>query len=411
MKAQIKQNTLLLERIVFAVFILYLEWYKEIWGDVPAILYGTTALLTGLVLWRMLGERYFLPGEMPPILKMYFLYFIYSFTGLIVAKDMPFMVSSLITYGCFVVVCFDCWYISSKIGNHDWVYKTFKYVAVVCMLQVIIHGQPYWNGVWVTTMSSTNNPNTLGLILLIGILSFALTTNNEKTLSFVIALCANVAMLYAIILTGSRKCLLAATAVCIFWLISYTRMMFGRHMRKKFFVVLLCAIVAGYLCMSYIDTYFQDSAAFERLTQLFQEGGTSARVGLYEDAIEFWKTSPIIGIGFRQYQVWSSHGFFSHSSYAEVLSCGGIVGILIFYIPLLKCLYACTMNEISKNTDKENTFRTRMVLLFLLCELFIGLGQIFLYDILHLLVLMLISMSVIAGEQERLSIERGYDNV
>ncbi len=411
MKVQIKENIFLLERILFIVFILYLEWYKEIWGNVPAILYGTTALLTGLVLLRMLGERYFLPGKMPPILKMYFLYFIYSFTGLFVAKDMSFMMSSLITYGCFIVVCFDCWYISSQIGNHDWIYKVLKYVAVVCALQVILRGQPYWNGIWVTTMSSTNNPNTLGLILLIGILSFALTTNNEKTASFVVALCANVVMLYGIILTGSRKCLLAAVAVCIFWLISYTRMMIGRHMTKRLFIIFACVVAAGYLCMSYIDSYFQESAAFERLVQLFQEGETSTREGLYEDAIIFWKTSPIIGIGFRQYQVWSSYGFFSHSSYAEVLSCGGIIGILIFYIPLIRCLYICTVNAISKNLNTEDTFRARMVLLFLLCEFFIGLGQIFLYDILHLLVLMLISMDAIVGEQHRLHIERGYDDV
>lgn len=411
MKIEIEQNTLLLERFIFAVFILYLEWYKEIWGNVPIVLYGTTALLTGLVGLRMLKERYFCPEWMPYILKMYILYFIYSFTGLVVAKDVSLLMSSIITYGCFVIVCFDCWYISFKIGNHDWIYKTFKYVAVVCALQVIFRGQPYWNGIEVTTMSGTNNPNTLGIILLIGILSFTLTTDNEKITSFMVALCANMAMLYGIILTGSRKCLLAAAVICLLWLVSYTKMMIERNMLKQLLIIFLCVIAVGYFCVSYIDGYFQDSAAFKRLVQLFQEGGTTTRENLYEDAIIFWKTSPLIGIGFRQYQVWSSYGLFSHSSYAEVLACGGIIGILIFYVPLIRCLYTCTANVLSKNIDKGYKFRVRMVLLFLLCELFIGVGQIFLYDILHLLAIMLISMDAIAEEQQRLSMEGGYVNV
>ena len=391
MKTQIEIKPFFPERVIFAIFFLYLEWYKEIWSDRPIILYGTVALLTGLVFIRMLRERRFQLQAVPPLLKMYFLYFFYSFSGLIVAVSASHMLSGLKTYICLIVVCFDCWYVSCKLGSHDWMYKVFKYVAFICAMQVLFFGQPFWNGIEVTTMSSTNNPNTVGLMLVIGILSFALTTNQEKITSFAVALTANVAMLYGIVLTGSRKCLLSAGAVFVFWLFTYVKTMVRQHRYKQLFLIMGCMAAGLYVCISYIQSSFQDTSAFVRLTNLFSEGGITTRENLYKKAFEFFKTSPIIGIGYNQYELWSSHGLYSHSSYAEILSCGGIIGTLIFYIPLAKCLYNCARNALSKRYSGD-MYRARMVALLFLCELFLGVGQIFIYDVLHLLVLMLIAM-------------------
>ena len=65
--------------------------------------------------------------------------------------------------------------------------------------------------------------------------------------------------------------------------------------------------------------------------------------------------------------------------------------MLIFFVPLFKCLYTCILQSFKKYSP-EQMYRMRMVALMLLCELFLGIGQIFVYDILHMLVLMLISM-------------------
>lgn len=385
------KSSLLLERVLVFIFLLYIEWYKEIWGDKPLILYGSVGLLTGLVAMRLIRQRYLHLNTMPSFLKMYFIYFAYSFTGIFVARNVSSMISSLITFFCFIIVCFDCWYISYLQNDHNWIYKILKCVAIICALQVILRGQPFYNGVMVTTMSSKNNPNALALILLIGMLSFVIDFNVEKLSSFITSMFANVMMLYGIILTGSRKCFLAAIPVMVYWIWFYIKVTRkeGRTKRMLFLMVVM-ALGLG-VCFSFYSKYFQSTSIFERLLGLFSEGGTSKRQQLYSDAFTYFKSSPLIGIGFNQYRQWSPYGYYSHSSYAEVLSCGGIIGTLIFFVPLLTCLLRYIKSAFQKKPFDE-MYRIRMIALMFVCELFIGVGQIFIYDMLHLLVLMLISM-------------------
>lgn len=389
MKLEIK-TSFLIERTFVFVFLLYLEWYKEIWGDKPLILYGSVGLLTGLVAIRLVRQRYLHLNTMPSFLKMYLIYFAYSFTGILVARNISAMVSSLITFFCFVIVCFDCWYISYLLNDHNWIYKILKCVAVICALQVILRGQPYYNGIIVTTMSSKNNPNTLALILLIGMLSFVIDFKVEKLSDFIISMLANVLLLYGIILTGSRKCFLAAIPVMVYWLWFYIKVTRKEGNSKRLLFLIVVMIFGLAVCFSYYSKYFQSMSIFERLTTLFT-GSETKRKHMYDDAITFFLASPVLGIGFNQYRFWSPYNTYSHSSYAEVLSCGGIIGTLIFFVPLLTCLLRYIKSAFQKKPFDE-MYRIRMIALMFVCELFIGVGQIFIYDMLHLLVLMLISM-------------------
>ena len=114
---------------------------------------------------------------------------------------------------------------------------------------------------------------------------------------------------------------------------------------------------------------------------------------MYRDAVEYFMASPIIGIGFGQYRLWSPFGYYSHSSYAEILSCGGIIGVLIFFVPIFVCLCSC-LKQLRKKQPLEQSYRMKMATLMLFCELFLGLGQIFIYDVFHLLLLTLISIEI-----------------
>lgn len=380
------------EQLLAAVFFLYMAWYREIWGNNVIVLYGSVALLTGCVLIRIIIDKFIYIKAMPLLLKMFVVYFFYSFLGVFVAKNVEVLLSSVITFGCFVVVCFDCWYVSSKLRSNKWIFNILKLVSLICACQVIFAGKPYNNGVIVTTMSSTNNPNVLGLILVFGILSFAINMNFTKTSQFFITAIADGAMLYGIILTGSRKCLLVSVPIILYWLYSYTKTMIKEHKRKQLVAIALVVAILA-IGVRYAGQAFQGTAAFERLTLLFQDGGTDARTELYRDAVEYFMASPIIGIGFGQYRLWSPFGYYSHSSYAEILSCGGIIGVLIFFVPIFVCLCSC-LKQLRKKQPLEQSYRMRMATLMLFCELFLGLGQIFIYDVFHLLLLTLISIEI-----------------
>ena len=59
MKLTVKKKALIPEQILTAIFLLYIEWYKEIWGDRPIVLYGIVALLTGCVIVRLICDGYY----------------------------------------------------------------------------------------------------------------------------------------------------------------------------------------------------------------------------------------------------------------------------------------------------------------------------------------------------------------
>ena len=98
------------EQLLAAVFFLYMAWYREIWGNNVIVLYGSVALLTGCVLIRIILDKFLYIKAMPLLLKMFVVYFFYSFLGVFVAKNVEVLLSSVITFGCFVVDAFICRY-------------------------------------------------------------------------------------------------------------------------------------------------------------------------------------------------------------------------------------------------------------------------------------------------------------
>ena len=54
-----------------------------------------------------------------------------------------------------------------------------------------------------------------------------------------------------------------------------------------------------------------------------------------EDAIALFKSHPILGIGLNNFKYVARYGTYAHSNYYELLCCLGIIGTLLYYIPLV----------------------------------------------------------------------------
>ena len=163
---------------------------------------------------------------------------------------------------------------------------------------------------------------------------------------------------------------------------------------KKKLTIYLTIIISACLAYFYVINNYINSSSFIRLQKLFSDGGTSVRLELYRLAIEYWKTSPLFGIGLDQYKILCPYGFFSHSTYAELLSCTGIFGITIFFFPIISLILKLLKDFYIK---KKISYTSKIVLLMILIELFIGVGQVFTFSFEHLLILFCISY---LGERE-----------
>ena len=384
--------TVKLSKLFVSIFVLYVFWFKEVFGNYPVILYGSVIAATVLVLLDIIsGEKKL---KLYSFVTMLFIYGIYSFvSGLFVARDMSWFFSIIITYFAFSVVCFDICYISDRTSSTEWILNLLLITCSICAVQTIFFGTEYRTEVIVRTMSSTNNPNALGFIMILGIFSL-ISRKKYVGNNLLIKALILLVFVYVIVLTGSRKTLICALILVAFWVITLLKTEKGFSNRKL--SIIAAIFVIGGIGVYYGLTQFVNSSSYARM--LIIESGVSTRTQLYKDAVEFWKTSPIIGIGFGQYKIWSPYKLYSHSSYAEILCCTGIIGILIFFGYMIKCLVALMKKIIRRNEDCYYDYF--MCFIMFVIELILGVGQIYIYDFPHLLILSYLSMSIIYIRRE-----------
>ncbi len=396
-----EKKNLLLDgaRFMLAIFVFYMTYIKEAFGNYPILLYGTVVMATGLIFVDVLMHKGKIPLVGFPFVLL--LYGVYAFvTGFFISRDTSWFLSSMVTYFAFSVVCFDCCYIIKRTGSGDWLFRAFLISAVACSIQTIFFGVDYKTEVIVRTMSSWNNPNYLGFIMIIGI--FALISRKKKVVNrFWLSMAVTLVFLYVILLSASRKCFFCAAALIAIWIFSVLRT--DKQMSLKR-ISIVFAILAGFgIVVYFFAVYYSSTSSFARM--LLMESGLSTRTQLIRDAITYWESSPVFGIGFGQYQIWSPNRFYSHSSYAEILCCTGIIGTLILFLPLLHRFVGIA--KATFGSGEDNRYDFSMCLALAVVELMMGIGQIYVYDVAHLLILSYLCLSVdlIRSENQSLNLQ------
>ena len=378
-----------LSKFSVAVFLIYINWYKEAYSNFSLVLYGSVFLM---VLFLVLSR---IPINRNPLLiaKTFIWFGIYSFiTGLFVSVDLGLFFSSMTTYFEYLIVFLVCIYISNAENNIDWLFKIMVLVAILCAIQTVLFGVSFKNGVIVTTMSTHNNPNSLGMVMLFGL--FSLMHSHEKTKShFLARLCIAILFLYVIVLCGSRKCLISGVFFIAVWFVSFIKNQGESESSLKKYGYILIAILGVCFIAYFYFTQYAYTASFQRMMQLEDGNSTATRMALYKDALSFFLESPIIGIGFDQYRRWSPYGLYSHSTYAEILSCSGIIGTLIFFVPFIYQTFGLLRYYFNSRGSSKKRYEALVLMLAFLIEVFMGVGNIWIYGFLHMEMLLCIFWS------------------
>ena len=378
-----KINTINLAKFCLLVFLLYINWFKETFSDVQPVLYLSVGLAILFCFISLEGRTPYLGKQQSIILRVFFLYAIYElFVSFFFSRSLSLSISSLTTVFEFLLVLYCVDMISNLEGNADWFMDIMRIVAIVCAAQAILFGKEFMNGVVVITMSNHNNPNALAFIMLFGI--FTLVRNQKKLFKhLVLNTILIVAFLFVIIRSGSRKCLISVLMLIVFFIIEYFQSIKGRKQigNNQIFSMILVAGIA--FAFYYVKNLYSGSASYQRMIALETQDGVSSRITLYREAFELFQRFPIFGVGFDQVKVWSTSGLYSHSTYAEVLACGGIIGVLIFFVPIL--IEAANMLKYTlAENDPEIKYELVMLITGFLCELFLGIGQIWIEGFSHM---------------------------
>ena len=360
------------------LFFVYLVWFRAAHHHVSLYLYGGTALVAITTLLYVNHKPF--KCLIPPKGIMFWMGFaIYSLVvGLVVASDRNQLISSVVTYMAFLFVCY-CAYIISR-GENDiqWLIKVIIIVCYICAVYTLFWGKPYQTEFYVTTMGPENNPNTLGTTMVFGM--FAVLYSNKQKLGGLVFIFATLTLFtYVIVLTGSRKALLSALVLGVIWFAAFLRDAWKNYKRRGRFLRISLVVAGACFAIAYFTNAYADTASFERMLMLFAKGGMDARQSMYAEAFDMFKTSPLFGIGYDQYRLHSSYGTYSHATYAEVLSCGGIFGSLIYFTPVIWTGYL-----IYKKLKNEKSYRVGILFALYAVEMFLGTGNIFMYSFMHM---------------------------
>lgn len=384
MKALVAKGSVLL-------FLLYTMWYKEAFGDFLPALYGGAALV--VITTLLYVDHKPLKAIIPPNGIIWGIGFgIYSLvSGMVVASNRELLVSSIVTYIAFMLICWCICIICRGEKDIQWLLKCITTVCYVCAVYTVFYGKPSdgsINGMYAISMGPENNPNTLGIFMVYGVFS-VLYDKKSKLGELVLSLGSVLLFFYVIILTCSRKALACGGLLCFVWLavfVSDTHNLSNKKEKKIKYGVLVAVLAVG---ITYFIKEYVNTASFAKIQRLGSDGSSLKRMELYREAVDFFRSSKLFGVGFNQFRLLSSFKTYAHSTYAEVLADGGIFGCIVYFYPIIHAGIALV-----KEVRKSLSYQTGMLFALFVVEIFLGTAIIFMYGFEHLIIWSILYMKV-----------------
>ncbi len=225
-------------------------------------------------------------------------------------------------------------YIVSKKEEYTDINKWMVPIMLLFMVQSLLVGNFNSEG----RFSATGAVNQFGLTAsyIYLIVLFQIKSNRKCGFIYYVLL---VLSLLLSLFTGSRKTLVN---IILFTCLVLFFEKYNKNVVKnigKVFFVLVIGIIALVIVMKVDVLYNVLGYRLESLFSYFNgeiEADLSAlrRDYMKEDAIIMFKNHPILGVGLNNFKYLSRYGTYAHSNYYELLSCLGLVGTFLYYIPI-----------------------------------------------------------------------------
>lgn len=370
-------------KVLLTLLLIYEEWYLEKYPALPLVLQILAVLIIGFTILNSFGSlSYYISNR---TFLLWFAFGTYSaLSSILFSKEPTFALNSLGKYFSFLLISFCAGVVSHKTRDLEWLRRAMVIVSCMCAFSAIFDGQPYKNGMYyVTTMSQYNNPNNLGIMMSIGTFFMLMPRRKQSMVAWVVRALLTVSFIYVVVNTGSRSSLLCCVTIVAFSLYSHLKNIAGNAINRfiKRIVLIFSCIAALLVAANAVASFSGTGTGLNRLIERFNSDSFGGRTTLYDAAWAFFLQHPIVGIGYNCFRVVSGYGFFTHSTYMELLSCTGIVGFILYMWPVLNGL------KYAIYSIKENHGRKIILLTMLLISGFFG---ILFYNIVFMMILYLL---------------------
>lgn len=327
-------------KVLIAVLILYPTYYAEAFGGIPFLLIGTYAILDVFFLIDFIRNKKCVIPINVPIISIVIFYALSFVFGLIVSIDKSFFLSKIfigIQYLFLMLVVIE---ICKFENTCEFVVRLVFLTSIIYIVTALIRNITIFNRL---VISKSANANSLGM-LCFSCACLSLYFYKKYKKGWILPIICIPLSLYTVVLSGSRKYLFIIGISCLIFFIFNFRNQIKNNIIKAFIVVAVLLVVV-LIFKSTILSFWNSSVIITRI----QNGSTidEDRWILYKKAFEIFKNNMFFGVGYQCFQLYES--VYTHSAYAEVLSCTGIIGFLpwfIFYSSILfKTLHYFFLNN------------------------------------------------------------------
>lgn len=329
------------------------------------LMLGIAVLLTFVLVY--INNSFVLRDELS-IESIYMLCFmVYMlFIGLLFSQDINEHLAQWITSLEYFVILIIISSIITHSGTNSFYYLLLVEAAILAV--VFIRKPVDYQGRY--SISLDMNPNGLGMSFATGIWAI-LYLYQKKKISLIIVSAITVLFTYCILLTGSRKSLIAAGLTVFLWIvicfIPNTKRKEGYQVLLSFFFMLILMFAVNRFFLS----QYVDSKISSRMNNLLYEVSEGNRSDMYRNGFELLKENLLFGMGFRGYA--NVYGGYSHATLVEIPVSGGIIGALLyFYIYYISIKRVIKIYKITKGNEKytcENS-AIRMIIIIWVVMIF-----------------------------------------
>jgi len=368
-----------LSKISLALLILYMSYFQVVFFSIPKLVL-LLGILTVLFLIIFMYQRSTPINNGFTVEIVLWIAFAVSslFIGYVIAINHGHLISAIVTLIEYLILIIAICFVSKYDGNIDYTVNVYIILALSCALTTIFWGVDFLGGQ--ISLTATTNPNGLGVLLVTGIFCLLYKMDIDKKINIIFTSSGALIFLYTIILTGSRKSFLAASLLLVYWVLLCLRGTLKKATFSRKTGVIILVSVAAISFIYYITPVFEESVMLYRLTNLFESGDT-IRTGMYTEAYDFFISSPLYGIGYKNYELLSVYRTYSHSTYAEALACTGLLGVFLYFSAYIIMAVKTIRVIINKHLSHNVRIQARNILGIFLVMLFLGTGVIHFYEI------------------------------
>ena len=236
-------------------------------------------------------------------------------------------------------------------------------VAIILIVMLLLKPVNY-KGTNRLSVAAGVNPNSLGMSFTEGIW-IILYFQQKKKKSLIISFGAIIILCYGIILTGSRKSLIASGIIVAFWyLFCFLPDVMKKNSEWKPIILIGSVLMIAIIGIIFFRLYSGSDMA-SRMEDLQSETESGSRSDMYTFGWGLFQRNPLFGLGFQGFKYY--YHSYSHATLVEVPVSGGIVGSIIYYasyfVSIRKIIYLLKFCRAKKELREE--FKEIRMLLFM----------------------------------------------